>query len=367
MRGSRAKCGADEETELLERITSGEFAFGPVSFVRDQKDDRVLVGRLQQTKLKPFVFEYQGSWTRAGRKETVERLRRAYGRKFIPLLLAPYLSPKILDELVEERISAIDGFGNGLLVDPPGIFILRMSGKKPKRHERLSAPVRLAIYESSNVATLVPRVFVSQRVFPTTTAVLDACHARIMPLGDTPTPLSLPTVSKALRQLDEDLVTDRQGRERHLRYPERLLQHLERGFRVPSAPPVLLKTKLPIEEIWTRLHDQRPKLRFVVSGRGSASHYTGLAGPDRLQLHVSDASLAQRALEATPTLAFPNLELIETDEEAPYFDSREDSGVIWSSPLQCYLELARVDADPRERDVAETLRAKLLSSIQKQS
>lgn len=283
----------------------------------------------------------------------------------LPLLLTPYLSPKLIDELVAEQISAVDGCGNGLLIDPPGLFVLRTSAKRQKQRRPSSSP-RLSIYASSNVATLVPRIFLSQRVFPTTTAVLDACHARIMPQESAPTPLTLSTVSKALRHLDEDLVTDRRGRERQLRDPDRLLQHLQRGFRLPSTSstsPQLLKSRLTVEEMWDRLRAQRSRLRFVVTGRGSAVRYTGLAGPDRLQLYVSDSSLVQQTLEAQPTQAFPNLELIETGDEAPYFDSREHDRVIWSSPLQCYLELVRVGADPRERDVAERLRAKILDAV----
>jgi hypothetical protein len=359
-RKSRAEAEAKGKAELLEHITSNDYSLGPVTFAREHE---VLIARLEQSKLQPrFVFEYQHNWTRKSRMEAVERLRRAHGRKLIPLLLTPYLSEQILDELVEERISAIDGCGNGLLIAPPGLFILT-GGKKPKQHRKRSPPARLAIYESSNVATLVPRVFLSYPSFPTTTAVLDACHARIMALADTPTPLTLSTVSKALRQLDEELVTESRGRERRLRDPERLLQHLERGFRLPSASPVLLKTRLSADELWPRLHEQRPNLEFVMTGRASATHYTSLAGPERLQLYVSDSSLAQQALQAKASSAFPNLELIETADEAPYFDSYDDSGVILSSRLQCYLELARVGADPREREMAERLRVKILGDI----
>ncbi|HVI00137.1 MAG TPA: hypothetical protein VM869_15580 [Enhygromyxa sp.] len=357
---------------MLERVTSDGFSLGPVTFTREQVATPrgqvdVLVAHLDRTKLeRRFVFEYQVAWTRKSCMEAVERLRRAGGRKLLPMLLTPYLSPELLDELVAERISAIDACGNGLLADPPALFILRTGAKKPKQHKQPSSPTRLAIYESSNVATLVPRIFLSQRVFPTTTAVLDACHARMMTLGAAPTPLTLSTVSKALRQLDEDLVTDRRGRERHLRDPERLLQHLQRGFRLPSTPPLLLKSKLTVAKMWTQLQASRPQLRFVATGRQSAIRHIGLAGPDRLQLYVSDASLAQQALEAKPTQAFPNLELIETGDEAPYFDSREHDRGVWSSPLQCYLELARIQADPRERDVAEKLRAKLIDAVRTQ-
>lgn len=176
-------------------------------------------------------------------------------------------------------------------------------------------------------------------------------------------PLTLPTVSKALRELDEGLITDRCGRERCLRDPTRLIEHLQHGFQLPLTAPTPLKSPLPADMIWTRLAELRPKLRFVVTGRGSAPHYAGLSGPARLQLYVSDLALAREVLEAKPTQAFPNLELTQTLDEAPYFDARVDRGIPWSSPLQCYLELARLGGDPRERDVAEDLRVRLLNSV----
>jgi hypothetical protein len=72
--------------------------------------------------------------------------------------------------------------------------------------------------------------------------------------------------------------------------------------------------------------------------------------------------LARDGLAARPTRAFPNLELIEVSEEAPYFDAREQAGVFWASPIQTYLELQRGDA--RERDAAQELRARILRDSQ---
>jgi hypothetical protein len=183
-----------------------------------------------------------------------------------------------------------------------------------------------------------------------------------MPRGNDSLPLTLPTVSKALRELDEDLITERHGRERRLRDPARLLESLQRSFRLPLATPTSYKSGVSTDEIWTRLTKLSPSLRFVVTGRGSATSHAGLAGPARIQLYVTDLALAREALDAKPTQAFPNLELTETRDEAPYFDARVEHGVPWSSPLQCYLELTRIGGDPRERDVAEKLGAALLRS-----
>ena len=84
----------------------------------------------------------------------------------------------------------------------------------------------------------------------------------------------------------------------------------------------------------------------------------GDTGPERLQLYVSDLPRAREALHSRETVAFPNVELLETTDEVVYFDAREDSAALWASPLQTYLELSR--ASPRERDVAGDLRKRLI-------
>lgn len=363
------EAGPEFEAELVELLRSGQLTLGPFRFrpekARLRLADGILRAELPGSKFeRRFVFECRLSWPRRARAEVVEQLREAvaqlreeHGPKLLPMLVAPYLSERVLGELVEEKISAVDLCGNGLLIDLPRLFVLRTGAKNQKPFVR---PVRLSIYDSSNVGTLVPRVFLSQPSFPTTKAVLAACHARMRPSGESSLPLTLPTVSKALRVLDDDLVTDRRGRERVLRDPERLLELLQRGARLPSGSVSTFKTKLESDQLWAKLQSLGPEVRFVTTGRGSAQRYAGLAGPARLQLYVSDVQAVAQTLEAKPTGAFPNLELTHTDEEAPYFDARECNGVVWSSPLQCYLELARVDADPRERDAAQDLRVELL-------
>jgi hypothetical protein len=348
------------ETRLRELVAKGALSLGPVTFALEQGP----AGELLRVKLegnrneRRFAFHCKANWTLKSLAEAAQQLREKHGPKVLPLLVTPYLSERALAKLAEQKISALDLCGNGLLVAPPNLLILRSGAKDTTRS------ASLPIYDASNVSTLVPRVLFSEHAFPTATAMLEACHARMMPLEHKPLPLTLPTVSKALRELDDELITGRRGRKRYLRDPVRLLEHLQRSFRLPPAQPVQFKTTLSVQETWARLHDLRPRSRFVVTGRGSAVNYVGLAGPERLQLYVSDLVNVQQALEAKSTRAFPNLELTQTDDEAPYFDAREQVGVLWSSPLQCYLELTRIGSDPREQDVAERLRAKLVDGAE---
>jgi hypothetical protein len=301
-----------------------------------------------------FIFDCKTAWTRRVVERALEQLRNVR-LEHPPLFVFPYLSDQALEDFQARTLSAIDLCGNGILIDPPHLFVLRTGAKRA--FKALSRDY--SVYLSRNVASLVSRVFLLQTRFPTTKAILDVCRARMMSVEGQPDPLVLSTVSKALAQLEQDLVVDRKGRQSVLRAPERLLAELFRSFRpAPHSEPFLGKTALSTTEVWTRLQALRPRVRAVATGRGSAAHHTGLAGPERLQLYISDLRIVRDALEARPTQAFPNLELLETAEEAVYFDARAHDGALWSSPIQTYLELAH--GTPRELDAAGTLRARLL-------
>ena len=70
----------------------------------------------------------------------------------------------------------------------------------------------------------------------------------------------------------------------------------------------------------------------------------------------------ERLLEKLPgnlSDRFPDLELIETDDETVYFDAREQDGFWWVSPVQVYLEL--MTGDKRDRETAEQIKSFLIS------
>jgi hypothetical protein len=142
----------------------------------------------------------------------------------------------------------------------------------------------------------------------------------------------------------------------------RILDNLARAFNEPSTTRTFIgKTPLALDRCWSALRRARANAKVVTTGRGSAPHYTGLAGPQRLQLYVSDLDLLKQTLQAEETVAFPNIELHETLDETVYFDAREHTGVLWASPIQTYLELSQ--ASPRERDVAKGLREQVINGL----
>lgn len=342
---------------MLQVLVDGGAEFGPFRFAVEPGPLGWNVLRASwpaQKFERLFVIACRTEWSRRAVERACEQVK-ANTPPYPALLVFPYLSEEALDDLEAAGISGIDLSGNGIILDPPHLFV-RCTGKK-SRLKVTSGDY--SVYLSSNVASLVPRVFLLQSRFFTAKAVMEACHTRMSPLEGRTQPLVLPTVSKALTQLKRDLVIDQEGRRLSLRDPVRILTELYRSFRPPTTLEFMGKTALSNEAVWSRLRELRGRVRVVVTGRGSAGHYTGLAGPERLQLYVSDLNLVKDVLQARPTVAFPNLELHETDEEAAYFDAREHAGTLWASPIQTFLELTQGTA--RELDVASELRAHILN------
>jgi predicted oxidoreductase len=63
-------------------------------------------------------------------------------------------------------------------------------------------------------------------------------------------------------------------------------------------------------------------------------------------------------LPGSRTDRFPNLEIIEADDETAYFDALEDDKFLWASSVQVYLEL--MAGDKRDRETAEQVRSFIL-------
>jgi len=68
--------------------------------------------------------------------------------------------------------------------------------------------------------------------------------------------------------------------------------------------------------------------------------------------------LKQFGSDLEETSRFPNVELLETEEEFVYFDRRDN---LVASPVQTYLEL--MQGDKREQETAEQLRKAILQPL----
>jgi hypothetical protein len=69
------------------------------------------------------------------------------------------------------------------------------------------------------------------------------------------------------------------------------------------------------------------------------------------------------SIDPAPQRHFADLELLQTDDERMYFDTRVEGDLLVSSPIQAWLELAI--GDKRAQQMANELRVRLLTELGK--
>jgi len=273
----------------------------------------------------------------------------------LPMLFLPFLGENQLQELEREGISGVDLCGNGVVTVPGAFSVFRTGGKN---RFLSSAPIK-NIYRRNS--SLVPRVFLLRSSF-TAVQEIGAEINRLNLLVNRwdKKPMSLSTVSKALKTLEEDLIISRNETIR-LMQPDKLLDTLDRNFSPPSVGgKVRLKVAAEGGALQEMLADlsQQLNLPVVATGLSSVSQYATMQRGGVLSVYCPRLEGILERLGGSQEDRFPNLELLETDDETVYFDARPSGSFLWASPIQTYLEL--MAGDKRDRETAEQVRALIL-------
>lgn len=304
-----------------------------------------------QGESRRFVVELTRISTPRTFDEAVQQIRRyadwiTESREdctYLPMVMMPYLNPDALDRLAAEGISGIDLSGNGVVTVPGEWFVYR-SGAKNRFPS--SAPIKNVFRGASS---LVPRVLLLRQSFSSVSHVLEEIERR----GGATT---LPTVSKVLKALQEELLV---GKEEAIRVldAKRLLDMLALNYR--GATVRRLRGKVAsVEETLPRLMATAEEAGLSLAG-SDPTRYAIMPGDERVTtIYTSSVDKLLDGVEFTETNRFPNIDLLETDDQIIYFDRRRADGFYWTSPLQVYLELAV--AGKRERETSEQIRQDLL-------
>jgi hypothetical protein len=93
---------------------------------------------------------------------------------------------------------------------------------------------------------------------------------------------------------------------------------------------------------------------WIISGESSARRCAVMADASVLKIYLTDNSSLLKYQDDR----FYNVLAQTTDDAFLYFDAREDKGLRWSSPVQCWLELSKLDK--REREIADGVREVIL-------
>lgn len=275
-----------------------------------------------------------------------------------PMLIMPFLSEQQLQELEREEISGIDLCGNGVVV-VPGTFAVFRSGNKNRFSS--SAPIK-NIYRKNS--SMVGRVFLIRSSYFTVQEICSEINQRntLVNCWDKRA-MSLSTVSKSLKALEEDLIVERRGVIRLLQ-PDKLLEKLSENY-VPPKIKERVRLKIPEENVTIRelllKQSQKLGLPIVAAGTSSVGQFAVMERGDPLSVYCPSLEMLLKRLFGNQSDRFPNLELVETEDETVYFDARQEGDFWWASPVQVYLEL--MAGDKRDRETAKQVKSYILKDL----
>lgn len=342
------------EAEAVQRVTSGRFAFPPLELLTTEPQpdglpqggpDLMLEFRWgKQTER--FLVEYRSVATPRRLEEALALVRNYAGQEEgRPMVMAPYLDEDWLDRLAEEGISGLDFSGNGVVIVPDRWFIYRTG--QPNAFP--SSQYIQDIYRGRS--SLVPRVLLVQPQFDQVTAVRQEIERRG---GE----VSLSTVSKVLSRLEEELLVSREAGVKLIQ-PGQLLDRFVDDYRPPEVRRRVAGRVPDLEAALQTTLETAERNDASVVGKAESVYASFPGAEETITLFTDDLDVLLSPLDIEETRRFPNLQLLETDEETVYFDARRRDGFVWTSPVETYLQLAT--GGKREQEVAEQLRRELIS------
>ncbi|MBI4830003.1 MAG: hypothetical protein HY801_00280 [Candidatus Lindowbacteria bacterium] len=355
------------EKEMIEQLRRGKLSLSPLAFrfLKEQSqvgENRRLDAFIEVSWRKSrarFAVECRAGSTPKVFQDGLNVLKSSpLPKGYRPMLFLPFLSETQLRELEQEGVSGIDMCGNGVVI-VPGVFAVYRSGEENRFSS--SAPIK-NIYRKNS--SMVGRVFLVRSGYNTVQEVCSEINQRNM-LVDRwdKKPMSLSTVSKSLKALEEDLIIERNGIIRLLQ-SDKLLEKLSENYAPPRIKErVRLKVSgesRTIQELLMK-QSQELSLPFAATGTSSVGQFAVMQRGEMFSVYCPRLETLVGRLPGSESDRFPNLELIETDDETVYFDARQDGNFWWASPVQVYLEL--MAGDKRDQETAEQVKAFILASL----
>jgi hypothetical protein len=348
------------ERDILERLNSGQLGLPPLTFQPVAIAKRAGIDMIVETAWKGqqavFAVECKASSTPRMLHDAAAQAKAYAERENLePLVVVPFLSSEALEELEREGINGIDLCGNGVVVVPGKLAVYRTGARN---RFRSSAPIK-NIYQKNS--SIVGRVFLARPRYGAVMEIQSEINRRSL------SPISLATVSKALKAMEEDLLVSRSDTGISLIQPDKLLEKLATNFTWKRNRPAI-RTKVPADgnelfEIVLKAANEL-KLPLIATGSASVSQYAVMQRGSVLSVYCTKPEALAKQVGGISTDRFPNVEVFEANESSFYFDAQAERGFRWASPVQVYLEL--IAGDKRDRETAEQVRNFILSSVRSQ-
>jgi hypothetical protein len=366
------------QKEMIQQLREGKISLPPLDFrivkfepvLKDGRPIDVFVEASWRGNKIRFALECKSISTPKVFREGINSLKLlSLPKNFRPLLFLPFLNDAQLKELEQAEISGIDMCGNGLVLVPGKLLVFR-SGNKNLFSS--SAPIK-NIYQKNT--SMVARLFLIRSSFATVQEIYFEVNRRnVLVKRWRKNPMSLSTVSKSLKSMEDDLIIERKEGIRLIQ-PEKLLEKLAQNYNPPKIKQrvrlkilegidlKVLEGVETIEELLTK-RSQELNLPIVATGTSSTKQFAVMQRGEMLSAYSPRLELLLGQIPGNQTDRFANLELVETEDEPVYFDARLDGNFWWASPVQVYLEL--MAGDKRDRETAEQVKSSLLMNLERQ-
>ena len=354
------------ENEVHKWLEEGQLSLPPLSFTLRGVQPKYPDGCILDFEIEAqwgdhsavFAVEYKSVFTPKAFQQTLNQCRVArLPTNRYPLVMLPYLRPEQLEELESNGISGVDWCGNGVVIVPNKVRVFRSGGRN---QFATYSPIK-NIYRKNT--SMVARLLLTAARFTSVQEILVEVNRRNLFVQKADAiAMSMGTVSKALKQLEDELIVGRDTEIRLLQ-ADKLLEQLQQNYEPPKARPVRLKVDCEFAQLPQLVSTkcERKAGPLAATGLSSVSRYATMQREELLVVYCPAAKRVQAAIGGRETDRFPNVELIETLEQPLYFDAREECGFHWASPVQTWLELMR--GDKRDRETAEQVRESILRNV----
>jgi hypothetical protein len=269
----------------------------------------------------------------------------------VPLVIAPYIGEKQAKILADKGISWIDLSGNMSVRVSKRIYIER-SGK-PNRFPD-TAPIKKIFQGTSSLVSRA--LLLKPEGFTSLDKMIDFINKRNANI-------TLSTVSKVLKRLDDELLINRSKSLISVANPEKLLESLTEGYKNSTERKRRNTYRFVIEGI-EQLSDgiTAPRKDYLACGF-YAAQIKGLAATDVKTIFVKDIEQFRRKAEkkwvsVIPDAEFGNFIITETNDPGVWFNADYQITVSVIDDIELYLEMM-IDT-PRGPKIAEQLKRRIL-------
>jgi hypothetical protein len=264
-------------------------------------------------------------------------------KRYLPVLIVPYLNKEIVERLKSKNFSGLDLNGNYYLAIDNFIAI-----RLDKKNQYKESAYIKDIY-SRNSSTISRFLLSGNITYPKVSDI----YTGIKDVGGK---ITLSTVSKVLTALQEQLIISKEDGEIRLLQPAKLLSNLKSGYREPIVSKILRMNIPTTKQEAKIILDSYFSNNWIWSGESSAEFYATTTPTDQFKVYCRNIDIPQEFILKYVDVRFYNYTfcIIPESEEYLLFDSKENA----ASKIQTYLELSQLDK--REKEIAKDIEKDIL-------